>query len=200
MSNTDAIRVETQFNCPQTTVSILVMLEQGFFAVNLRALLELIGCSVHNIMIGTPGDVLKVLSQEVAPKHLVIVGHGTPHGLYCGEFVKEVDTTMLVNGYLPPDVISRHLALPGCNVIGAFCHSASDAMLTVFARSRVRSYVGFNCAPGIELCMFVINYMWRIIRRKMPPGLACADAVQATDPGLAQWIKVHENSEQSVGR
>jgi hypothetical protein len=160
----------------------------------------MIGCSVHNIMIGTPGDFLKAIAQEVSPDFLVIIGHGSPAGLYCGEFIHEVDTSMLVKGYLPPDVISEHLALPGCNVIGAFCHSGADAMIRTFAGSRVRTYLGFNCAPSTELCLFVVNYLWRVTKRQMAAQVACMDAIQATDPDLARWVRFQEGTGEPTVR
>ncbi|MEI6423353.1 MAG: hypothetical protein WCP55_14115, partial [Lentisphaerota bacterium] len=159
-------RVDTRFFVPQTSTSIISMPDCGAQAKNLRALLEMSNCSVDLHMIGTPGDFLNVIGQRCALRFLFIVGHGTPNGLWFGKYGPGIDTAMLVDECLPPETIRQHLCLPGCSVVGCFCHSGTVRMMDAFRGSPVRSYLGFDYAPSSELNLFLINFIFRVTDRR----------------------------------
>ena len=79
-----------------------------------RLMLEELQAVVLMHLVGTPGDFLRVVAQgEQAPAYLVICAHGDDVGLVFGEYAPHIDTAMLVEGSLPPEVIARHVDLPG---------------------------------------------------------------------------------------
>lgn len=187
-------QVEERFFVPQTTTSIISMPDCGSRSHNLRSLLEMCNCSVHLHMIGTPGDFLAVIGQRYAPRFLFIVGHGTPDGLWFGNYGAGIDTSMLVDECLPPEMIGQHLCLPDCNVIGDYCHSGTDRMMRAFKQSPVRSYLGFAYAPSAELNLFLVNFIFRVANRGMAQPVAISEAIHATDhKELEESYRFHEN-------
>ena len=112
--------VDTEFFGPKTPIAIACVHDSNGFAY--RPLLESLGAAtlLHNI--GTPGDFLKVLAQEdTAPPFLVISGHGGNQGIVFGDYVKGIDVSMLIDGFMPPHAIAVRVRPPGCAIVHFAC-------------------------------------------------------------------------------
>ena len=102
--------VDTEFYFPHVPVSLVML--SGTDA--LRGLLESLRCVVLTHRPGTPGDFLKVLSQgENAPRYMVICGHGTPEGIWFGQYgPPDIDTSMLRREYFRPRLSANTSTCP----------------------------------------------------------------------------------------
>ena len=97
-----------------------------------------------------------------APRYMVIMGHGTEDGLHFGEYgPADIDTSMLRNHSLPPEVIRRHVHLPGCTVISAICQGGSAAMADAFLSGKVAAYIGCKTEPdAVAMNVFLVNFLF----------------------------------------
>lgn len=174
--------VDAEFDVPLLPVSIAAI--AGDNIEFLRAMLEALDCVVHLHAIGTPADFLKVLAQgERAPRYMLIMGHGTEDGLYFGEYgLPSIDTSMLRNQCLPPDVIHEHINLPGCTVIGGFCMAGAPAMAAAFTNGTLAAYIGCRAYPdAVPLNVFLVNFLFGVQSKQLSDRDAWQRAVAATD-------------------
>ena len=174
--------VDTEFYAPRLPVSIAAVSSDGVEFV--RSMLEALHCVVLLHAIGTPTDFLKVIAQGVhAPRYLVIMGHGTEDGLYFGDYgPAEIDTSMLRNQFMPPEVIRQHVYLPGCTVISAFCEGGKAAMAQAFLKGDVAAYIGCRTSPdAVALNVFLVNFLFGIRAKHLSDRDAWHRAVIATN-------------------
>jgi hypothetical protein len=147
-------------------------------------MLESLGCVVLLHAIGTPKDFLKVIAQEAnAPRYLFVMGHGTDDGLYFGEYgPAHIDTSMLRNQCLPPEVIREHINLPGCTVVSGFCQGGSPAMAEAFLNGRLAAYLGCRTEPdAVALNVFLVNFLFGLRAKQLSDRDAWHRAAIATD-------------------
>lgn len=174
--------VDTQFQIPQTPVS-LVCFHWGP-ANGIRFLLESLNCIVLYQQAGTPGDLLKILSQgEAAPRFMILGAHGDRAGIHAGgEYAEHIDTSMLVDGVIPASIIKEECDLPGCSLINLSCFGAADDLPMAYLAGGLKSYIG--CRTGVNICamtVFIANYLYAVIAKKLPEQEAWAHAVKAVD-------------------
>lgn len=165
--------IDRSFQTPRPPVSIVAVGDSGE-AVLLRAILENLGASVTLHLPGTPGDFLLVLGQgESAPDYLVICGHGDDNGLVFGEFVPEIDTTMLVAGSMPADVIAAAVDLPATIVVSTACETGSEAFSSAFLHGGAGAFIAPDGSPdGADAALFVHLLFHHLIAHKGTPHAA----------------------------
>jgi len=174
--------VDTEFYVPRLPVSIVAVSGGGMeFA---RATLESLYCVVLLHTIGTPSDFLKVIAQgEDAPRYMIIMGHGTEDGLDFGEYgPADIDVSMLRNGAMPPEVIRRHVNLPGCTVFSYSCEGGSKAMAEAFLTGGLAAYIGCRTGPDVvAMNLFLFHFLHGVMAKKLSDRDAWHQAVAATD-------------------
>ena len=132
-----------------------------------RSLLEQLRAVVFLHSIGTPGDFLKVLSQgESAAPYLVICCHGDDNGLVFGEYIPSIDTSMLIEGSMPPECIAAHIKLPGCVVINTACAAGEARMAEAFMKGGLKAYIGtVEPVPQSEAePLFIAHFFYKLFR------------------------------------
>lgn len=175
--------VETEFDVPQFPVGIVHISGNG--AEFTRLLLEDSFCVVRLFSIGTPSDLLKVLSLgEDAPRYMILMGHGDSDGIVFPEYAPDItDISMLRNGCLPPEVIGRHVDLPGCTVISYSCEGGFEAMGQAFVAGKVAAYIGCRTSPGsmMALNLFLLHFLFGAMQKKLSDRDAWHRALTAID-------------------
>ncbi len=172
--------VEAEFYVPLLPISIVQVSGGAEF---LRSLLESLRCAVTLHRPGTPGDFLKVMAlAENAPRYLIICGHGTEDGLHFGEYIPEIDTSMLRNECLPAAAIQEAVNLPGCTVISASCCGGQPQIAEAFLAGGVQAYIGTPDEPdGMALNVFLINFFFAVMEKGLSDEDAWRKAAAATD-------------------
>lgn len=175
--------VETQFYRPQVPVSVVLMPNSGDGGPALRGMLEMLNCAVLLHRPGTPSDFLKILVQgQTAPRYMILYGHGQEDGLWFGTYVKEIDTSMLRDECLPPDVIRENVRLPGCTVVSSCCYSGLESMGQAFLSGDVAAYIGCRAEPdGVAMNVFLVNFLFSAIAGLLPDRDAWRRAATMTD-------------------
>lgn len=173
--------IDTEFYVPRVPVGLIALPDSD--VPSIRAWLESLNCVVHVHWIGTPSDFLKVVSQGAAvPRYLLIDGHGSEEGLHFGSYGEGIDTSMLVNGYLPPDVIRGRADLPGCTVVNLTCAGGTQRMAEAFLAGKAQAYIGSrDYVDGFALDLFLHNFVYNITMRKLSDRDAWYRAVADTD-------------------
>lgn len=189
--------VDTQFYHPRLPVNI-VALPNSYEAHAMRALLEVMDCAVTIHWIGAPMDFLKVLGQgDTAPRYLLIAGHGDDElGYYFGEYADFIDTSMLREQHMPAGVIEPVVNLPGCTVISTACGGGSEAMGRAFtSNGKINAYIGCQVYPnGTDMQVFVVNFFFNVLRKKLSDRDAWQKAMLATDqPAIYKMSFFHSN-------
>lgn len=174
--------MDSGFYVPRLPVSIVAVSGGGMeFA---RATLESMNCVVLLHSVGTPDDFLKVIAQvDNAPRYMIIMGHGTEDGLDFGDYgPADIDTSMLKNGSMPPEVIRRHVNLPGCTVFSYSCEGGSEAMAQAFLAGGLSAYIGCRTGPDVvAMNLFLFHFLHGIMAKKLSDRDAWYRAVAAVD-------------------
>lgn len=185
--------IDTEFFAPRQPVS-LVAIDSSDVPL-IRTVLESLGCVVLLHAVGTPTDFLKVIGQgERAARFMIITGHGTDDGLYFGDYISSIDTSMLVNGSLPPAAIERHVNLPGCTVYTHACFSGTPAMAQAFLSGGLKAYLGCRTQPDATAAnLFIHNFIYNLKYRNLSERDAWERAVAATDHEEINQISFFHN-------
>lgn len=156
----------------------------------LRALLESLGCIVLCHFPGTPNDFLKIIAQtHDVPRYLILDGHGIEQGICFGSYMPQIDTSMLRDECLPPEVIEQHARLAGCTIVGSFCWSGTPAMTQAFLAGGASAYLGCEVEPDAgAMNVFLVNFFFNLLHKKLPEPEACRHAVEATDEASIRQI------------
>jgi hypothetical protein len=120
----------------------------------------------------------------MAPRYMIISGHGTPEGLWFGTYGTSVDARqhdMLVGEYLPPSVIAQHVNLPGCTILAASCHGGAADLAKAYLAGGASAYIGPRKAVGFALSVFCMHFFFCVIEKRMSDRDAWEAAVRATD-------------------
>jgi hypothetical protein len=160
--------METRFYSKRLPVGI-VGLWDDYDAFWVRSLLESMGATTHLYLPGTPGDFLQIIGMESdVPPYLLICGHGKDDGIIFGEYIAEMDTSMLKNESLPPEQVAQHIRLPGCVVLGLFCGSGEPAMAQAFMRGGLKAYIGMVApdADFLTVPMFITQFFYHLLRHQ----------------------------------
>jgi len=130
---------------------------------------EELGGTAHLHLCGTPGDFLKVIAQgNAAAPYLIIVVHGDDNGLVFGEYADSIDTSMLVEGSMPPECIARHVNLPGRVVFNDACRAGEPPMAQAFMAGGLKGYIGSRepTPHGTAGIMFIAHFFYKLWREK----------------------------------
>lgn len=158
--------VDTRFMFRRHPVTVVAIGDSGE-ALLIRALLEQLGAVVHLVWIGTPGDFLEVLREGQTAPYVVISCHGDDNGLCFGEYIPEIDTSMLVKGSLPPVSIAQAIHMPDRVVINTGCYGGSDAMVQAFMAGGLKAYIGATDAPaGTAIPLFIMHFFYQLFEKK----------------------------------
>lgn len=178
---------DADFYTPRLPVSV-VQLPNRYEAPAMRVLVEMTPCVVllHNI--GGPSDFVKVIAQgENAPRYMILVGHGTPKGIYFGRYgadpgCPEIDVSMLRDEHMPPESVRAHCKLPGCTVLSTCCLGGDDSMAQAFLAGGATSYIGCRTyANTVANNIFVANFFFGVFSKKLSDRDAWHQAVAACD-------------------
>lgn len=174
--------IDSKFYDPRLPVGIVALPGQSESA-GMRQYLELLNCVVAVHWIGTPMDFLQVIAQgDQAPRYLIINGHGAEEGIYLGEYISAIDTSMLQGQYLPARVVREHVHLPGCTVLTLICHGGSEPMARAFLAGQVAGYMGCRIEPdGTASTVFMVNFFYNVIGKGLSDRDAWHRAVETTD-------------------
>lgn len=185
--------VEAKFYVPLLPISVVQVSGGGEF---LRSMLESLRCAVTLYRPGTPGDFLKVIALgENAPRYMIICGHGAEDGLYFGEYIPEIDTSMLRNECLPAASVQAEAALSGCTVISATCYGGQPAMAGAFLSSGVTAYIGSPEEPdGMAMNVFLVNFFFAIMEKSLSDEDAWRYAAAATDHADIWQLRYFDSS------
>jgi hypothetical protein len=159
--------VDARFYSPRFPVAIANCGGVGEDATIVRGILEQLGAVVLLHHVGTPGDLLEVLSQgETTAPYLIVCAHGDDNGLVFGEYIPQIDTSMLVAGNMPPSCIAKHVHLPGCVVINEACGAGEEEMATAFMRGGLKAYIGaiWPSPDGTAWPLFVTHFFYKLFR------------------------------------
>jgi len=132
----------------------------------LRLLLESLNCVVLVHWPGTPEDFLRVIGQgESCAPYLLVCGHGDAGNLIFGDYADHIDTSMLVNGNLPPERIRERVSLPGCAVINTCCSGGVRSLAQAFMGGGLRAYMGaVEDVPGDAVPLYVAHFFHQLPR------------------------------------
>jgi hypothetical protein len=157
--------IDTEFFFKYRPVAIAPHGNAGDDSRFVRTLLEQLGAVVLLHQIGTPGDFLRVISQgQQAAPYLVICGHGDEDGLVFGEYAPNIDTSMLIDGKMPPKCIAEHVNLPDCVVINTACYAGREPMADAFMKGGLKAYIGSVDAPEFFLePLFLAHFFYRLL-------------------------------------
>lgn len=174
--------LDTQFYAPRLPVSLVAIDSHGTEFI--RTVLESLRCVVHLHAIGTPTDFLQVIAQgDSARRYMIINGHGTEYGLHFGEYgPKDIDTSMLNRGSLPPEVIQKHVNLPDCTVLSHTCGGGEEKMARAFLSGNLSAYIG--CRTEVDVVaanLFLFHLLYGVTAKKLSDRDAWHRAVLAVD-------------------
>jgi len=97
---------------------------------------------------------------------------------------------------MPAEVIAPVVNLPGCTVISSACWSGIEAMGRAFTHTgKIKAYIGCRAAPrGEDMGVFLVNFFYNVMRKKLSEFEAWQKAVIATDqPEISQISFFHSN-------
>ena len=162
--------VDAEFFAPRTPVEI-VSVGWGVGGLDrlTRDLIEELGGTAHLHLCGTPSDFLKVIAQgENAAPYVIIFAHGDDNGLVFGEYADSIDTSMLVEGSMPPECIARHIDLSGCVVFNDACGAGEVPMAQAFMAGGLRRDIGSRepIPHGTASIMFIAHFFYKLWREK----------------------------------
>lgn len=147
-------------------------------ALLVRGLLESMNAVVMLHQPGTPGDFLLLLAEgDRAPKFIVICAHGDENGIILGSFASNIDSSVLVDGILPPTALSGRVNLPGRVVLSTACGTGIDKFAAAFLEGGVSAYIAASEYPeATDVLLFVHHFFHEVLCRGLSPQSACARA------------------------
>lgn len=181
--------IDQKFLFPRVPVAV-VDIGDTLEALLIRATLESLGAVVTLHLPGTPGDFLTLLAGgELVHQHLVISGHGDENGFAFGDYIEEIDTSMLVEGSLPPAVVAQHARLDGKIVLSTCCETGGKAFGDAFVeKGGAALYVAPDGSPeGADAPLFVHCFYHALLARKQTPEAALARA-RSYDAAAAMFV------------
>ncbi|HEV7309796.1 hypothetical protein [Ensifer sp.] len=167
--------IDQKFMFPRVPVAV-IDIGATLEALLVRSMLESLGAVVTLHLPGTPGDFLILVGAgDGVHQHLVICGHGDENGFVFGDFIEEIDTSMLVKGSLPPAVVAAHARLKGKIIVSTCCETGGG---DAFVRDGGAAlYIGPDGSPeGADAPLFVHCFFHALLARKQPVDLALARA------------------------
>jgi hypothetical protein len=105
-----------------------------------------------------------------APRYLLICGHGdADKGFYFGEYAPFIDTSVLRDKHMPPEVIAPIVSLPGCTVISSACSAEVEKMGKAFTGSgKAAAYIACRTDPdGTAMLVFLVNFFYHLLGKKL---------------------------------
>ncbi|MCF6326295.1 MAG: caspase family protein [Devosiaceae bacterium] len=136
-------------------------------AALLRAILEQLGLRVTVENSGNPVHFLEALNEFFQVDFLIIAGHGKQNGLFFGEFIASVDTSLLRDGYLPVDEIRAQSK--GATVISSACSTGNAEFAAVFQKAGANAFLGPASDPdGVAVPMILHQFFYNQIVEKQP--------------------------------
>lgn len=159
-------------------------------ALLIRSMLESLGAVVPLHLPGTPEDFLTLIGAgELVHQHLVICGHGDDNGFVFGDYIEEIDTSMLTEGSLPPSVVAKHARLAGKIVLSTCCETGGKAYGDAFVgKEGATLYVAPDGSPeGADAPLFVHCFFHALLARKQTPE-AALERARSYDQEAAMFI------------
>ncbi|HEV7317352.1 MAG TPA: hypothetical protein VGO04_01910 [Ensifer sp.] len=160
--------IDQTFMFPRMPVAV-IDIGDTLEALLIRSMLESLGAVVTLHLPGTPGDFLSLIGAgERVHQHLVICGHGDENGFVFGDYIEEIDTSMLLEGSLPPSVVAEHARLKGNIVLSTCCETGGKAYGDAFAgKGGAGLYIGPDGSPeGADAPLFVHCFFHALLARK----------------------------------
>lgn len=179
--------VDQNFHAPRMPVAVVAIGDSGE-ALLIRSVLESLGAVVSLHLIGTPEDFLKVIGQcDAAAPFMIISAHGDENGLVFGDYVADIDTSMLRKGSMPPAALTGCVNLRGKVVVSTACASGAPAWGEAFLSGGAAAYIAPDDYPeGADAALFVHLLFHQMIERKIAPAEALA-RVKAYDEAFGMF-------------
>ncbi|MEI2300218.1 hypothetical protein [Ensifer sp. MJa1] len=166
--------IDQKFMFPRVPVAV-VDIGDTLEALLIRSMLESLGAVVTLHLPGTPEDFLTLIGAgESVHQYLIICGHGDENGFVFGDYIDEIDTSMLVEGSLPPPVVAEHAKLKGKIVLSTCCETGGKAYGDAFAlKGDAALYIAPDGSPeGTDAPLFVHCFFHALLARKQTAEVA----------------------------
>lgn len=166
--------IDQKFMFPRVPVAV-VDIGDTLEALLIRSMLESLGAVVTLHLPGTPEDFLTLIAGgERVHQHLIICGHGDENGFVFGDYIEDIDTSMLVEGSLPPSVVAEHARLDGKIVLSTCCETGGKAFAdAIVGKGGAALYVAPDGSPeGADAPLFVHCFYHALLARKQTPEAA----------------------------
>jgi hypothetical protein len=166
--------IDQKFMFPRVPVAV-VDIGDTLEALLIRSMLESLGAVVTLHLPGTPEDFLTLIAGgELVHQHLIICGHGDENGFVFGDHIADIDTSMLVEGSLPPSVVAEHARLDGKIVLSTCCETGGKAFADAMVeKGGAALYVAPDGSPGgADAPLFVHCFYHALLARKQTPEAA----------------------------
>ncbi|WDZ75549.1 hypothetical protein PWG15_13095 [Ensifer adhaerens] len=181
--------IDQKFMFPRVPVAV-VDIGDTLEALLIRSMLESLGAVVTLHLPGTPGDFLTLIGGgELVHQHLVICGHGDENGFVFGDYIEDIDTSMLIEGSLPPAVVAEHARLDGKIVLSTCCETGGKAYGDAFVGAGGAAlYVAPDGSPeGTDAPLFVHCFFHAVLARKQTAE-AALERARSCDPEAKMFV------------
>ena len=157
--------VDTLFYAPKLPVAIAAIMDSTE-SVFIRTLLEQFNIVTLMHSVGTPGDFLQVIGQEIAPPpYLIISAHGDDGGIVFGEYVEEIDVSSLEDEVMTPPVIAEAVRLPGTVIINTACSGGLPSAGKAFLRGGAKAYIAADeDVSGEATALFLVHFFHKLTK------------------------------------
>lgn len=105
---------------------------------------------------------------------------------------------MLKGECLPAAVVGQHAQLRGCTIIADTCYGGTDEMAEAVLSRGARAYIGCTQEIGSALNVFMVNFFYRVIDKKMSDEDACKEAIEATG-SEAETLRYFSSAKNNFG-
>ena len=191
--------VDTQFHYGRHPVGVINVGDIAEASL-LRGILEQLRGVVHFYLPGTPRDFVKIISRsETFPPYIVICCHADENGIRFGDYIDEIDTSMLRKGSMPAEVIAKHINLPGCTVINTGCSCGEQPVAHAFLSGGLSAYIG-AVEPDPEafnVPFFLMHFFRSLFVDDASVFEAWRLAASSTD-GSRQYVLFDENGRHKL--
>jgi len=184
-----SVLIDQKFMFPRVPVAV-VDIGDTLEALLVRATLESMGAVVTLHLPGTPGDFLTLLAGgELVHQHVVISGHGDENGFVFGDYIEEIDTSMLIEGSLPPAVVAEHARLDGKIVLSTCCETGGKSYGDAFVeKGGAALYVAPDGSPeGADAPLFVHCFFHALLARKQE-AKAALEKARSYDEAASMFV------------
>ncbi len=169
----------------------IINIEDDLESLAVRSTLEYLGFNVNLHFIAKSSDLVNLLngSKHLSP-NILIMCHGTDHGIILPELTNEIAKDQPYNQILTPDNLSDFLKLNQSIVVNTGCSTGTQAFAQTFLNNGAQVYIAPNDYPeGSSSLLFVINFYYFLsIKNKSPQESTKLASLIDTDIAMFQYF------------